>query len=177
MDTKWESKLPQPYQGIPSNNYKGDLETYPRLGGDEAIAIEKSHYALFLDPPSKRMEYGIQLTRFLLDSIQQLCKANHADFTLFTGLNNEVTDMRDSSYYVEADGKVYKLSKQTFFDNVSAITSGFPFHLFVLDTDWKQISRSDNHHYNIVAQQELAQKIVDQILLPDTILIKAKPSF
>lgn len=177
MDTKWESKLPPPYKGIPSIDYKGPLETHPTLGGDEAIAIEKSHYAIFLDPPSKRMDYGIQLTRFLLDSIQQLCKANHAEFTIFTGLNNEVTDMRDSSYFVEAEGKVYKLSKQTFFDNVGAITTGFPFHLFVLNTDWKQISRSDNHHYNFIAQQELAQKIVNEILLPDTNLIKAKPSF
>jgi len=166
LDTKWESKLPAPYKAIPANEYNGHLESYPHLGGDEAIEIEKSHYAIFLDPPSKRMEYGVQLTRLLLDSIQQLCKNNKANFTLFTGLNNEVTDMRDSSYYVEADGKVYKLSKQTFFNNVSAISSGFPFYLFVLDTKWKQISRSDNHHYNFIAQQELAQKIVDQILLP-----------
>ena len=165
LDTKWEAKLPAPYKAIPVSDFKGVLVPGP-IGGDEAIEIEKSHYAIFLKPRSPRMEYGIRLTRFLLDSIQQICSANKADFSIFMALNNEVTAMRDSSFSVEKEGKVYALDKNMFFKNVASIAQGYHFHLFHLDTEWKQISRQDNHHFNHEAQTEIAHKIVDRILLP-----------
>jgi hypothetical protein len=164
LDTKWESKLSPPYNPLVSSAYKGVLAPSPI--GDEAIEIEKSHYAIFLAPRSKRMEYGIQLARFLLDSIQQVCHANNAAFATFAALNNEVEAMSDSSFSVEKKGKIYMLSKNMFFDNIAAVMQGFDFHLFRLNTEWKQISRQDNHHFNHEAQTEIAHKIVDQILLP-----------
>ena len=166
LDTKWESKLPAPYSAIPAALYTGNLSASPKLGGDEAIEIEKSHYAIFLTPVSDRMRYGISLTRFLLDSIQQTCRTNHAAFSIFAALNNEVTGMSDSTFAVAANNKVYLLSKPTFFQNIDSITQGFNFNLFRLNTEWKQISRQDNHHFNHEAQLEIARKIVDDILLP-----------
>ena len=166
LDTKWESKLPAPYHAIAKANFKGNIEPRPMLGGDEAIDIEKSHYAIFLAPPSKRMQYGIQLTRFLLDSMVQITIAHNARFSIFAALNNEVCGMGNNSFSVEANGLVYTLSKNAFIQNLDQITSGFDFHLFNLNTPWKQISRQDNHHFNHVAQQEIANKVVDEILLP-----------
>ena len=166
LDSKWESKLPAPYKGVTKAAFKGAVEKTPALGGDEAIEIEKSQYAIFLDPPSDRMKYGIELTRFLLDSMVQISTTHNAHFNIFTALNNEVSAMRDNSFTVEANGLVYTLSKNAFFQNIHQITSGYNFHLFQLATRWKQISRQDNHHFNHEAQQEIADKIVDKILLP-----------
>jgi len=165
LDTKWEKKLPPPYKPIPVSAYKGVLTAGPASG--EPIEIEKSHFAIFLTPRSERMHYGIQLTRFLLDSIRQTCHVKSADFAIFTALNNEVEAISDSSFSEEKNGYVYTFSKRMFFDNITAIMQGFDFHLFKLTTDWKQISRQDNHHFNHEAQNEIAHKIVDQILLPD----------
>ena len=166
FDDKWESKLPPAYKGVPASSFHGSLVKFPALGGEEAIEVEKSHYAIFLSPRSERMKYGIQLTRFLIDSIRQLSNANHADFAMFTALNDEVTNMPDSSFNVADGGKVYTLSKAVFFENIDAIGKGFDFHFFRLTTEPKRISAEDNHHFNSKAQEELAHKIVDQILLP-----------
>jgi hypothetical protein len=165
MDTKWEAKLPPAYKGIPVSSFKGVLAPTPIF--EEPIGVEKSHYSIFLTPRSERMKYGIQLTRFLLDSIQETCHANKADFAVFLALNDGVVSMRDSSFSVKVYDQVYLLSKAMFFENVDAIMQGFPFHLFKLDTEWKQVSRQDNHHFNHEAQTEIAHKIVDQILLPE----------
>jgi hypothetical protein len=164
MDTQWEPKLPAAYHGKPASSYNGVLASAPII--DEPIEVEKSHYAIFLTPRSKRMEYGIQLTRFLLDSIQQTCHANKADCSIFIALNDNVETMQDSSFSVKVRNKVYTLSKAMFFENVEDIMHGLPFYLFKLNTEWKQVSRQDNHHFNHEAQTEIAHKIVDQILLP-----------
>ena len=164
IDTKWESKLPPPYKAVPLSSFKGVLTPTPII--EEPIEVEKSHYAIFLTPRSERMKYGIQLTRLLLDSIQQTCHANKADFAVFLALNDNVVSMQDSNFSVKSYDKVYTLSKAMFFENIDNIMHGFPFHLFKLETEWKQVSRQDNHHFNHEAQTEIAHKIVDQILLP-----------
>ena len=166
LDTKWESKLPAPYKAVPKAKFKGSIVKTPAIGANEAIEIEKSHYAVFLEPQSDLMKYGIQLTRFLLDSMLQIVTSHNADFNIFAALNDEVSSMPDTSFSVEAKGLVYKLNKNAFFKNLDQITTGFNFHLFQLSTRWKQISRQDNHHFNHEAQQEIADKIVDEILLP-----------
>lgn len=172
LDDKWENKLPAPYEAMAANNYHGNISGWPALGGDEAIAIEKSHYAIFLYPRSKRMTYGIRLTHLLIDSIRQISLANHSGLSMFFALNNEVTAMADTSFSVEVENKIYTFNKKMLFENMADVTNGFDAHIFRLNTEWKQISRQDNHHFNHEAQMEIAHRIVDEILRPQSLAVQ-----
>src|SRR5262249_25548826 len=88
-DKIWEKYLPQPYK--PLKQYPGRVnhewqEHWARnfdAMQDQNFESEKNDKAIFLTPRSDRMQYGLELTRRLLNEISSLVSARHGRFIIF----------------------------------------------------------------------------------------------
>jgi len=156
-DKRWERQLPEPY--IPLDRYEGPVRTdwqerwRTNLGRmrDEELETEKSHLAVLLTPPSKRMQYGLELTRALMSRINDLVAANHADLVVLqTQLADDVRD--DEEVYV-LNGKYYRTSRRQARENWEYVNRGFETLIVpVTVADWR-IGPEDGHLNKAATEQ------------------------
>jgi len=152
-DGEWEKYLPEPYK--PLSEYKGPVSLDWQKRWDNNIGLmryenldnEKSHLAISLTPRSKRMQYGLELTRRLLQKISMLVKSHNGRFVIFRtpeppeGAGKSLSDV---TVHI-LNGKFYRTSEKQFEENMQYITDGFTSYVIpVTVKDWR-VSPTDSH--------------------------------
>jgi hypothetical protein len=149
-DRSWERHLPAPY--VPLDHYDGPVRTewqdrwIANLGRmrDEELDTEKSHLAVMLTPPSKRMQYGLDLTRALMKRIEELATSNHSRLVILRAEVQQPTTEEGEQVYL-LNNKYYRTSRHQYEDNWRYVNRGFDTELiFVTLKDWR-VSPEDGH--------------------------------
>ncbi|MEW6302461.1 MAG: hypothetical protein AB1705_03260 [Verrucomicrobiota bacterium] len=157
-DDAWESRLPAPYQ--PMSAYDGPVSRRWQEYWDAGKLLmmnfntEKNGQAIELVPRSPRTQYGIDLTRKLLEEIRRLVEAHRGKLVLFhTQAGSELT-ADDEQVYV-LNGRFYRASRRQAELTVREINEGFvAHHIPVTLNDW-QVGPYDSH---------LNPRAVDQVM-------------
>ena len=132
---------------------------------DEELATEKSHMAVMLSPRSRRMQYGLDLTRALTARIQDLVTAHHGRLVIFqTDTHDFVSE--DDEVYVLND-KYYRVSKKQYDANWAYVNNGFDAEVIpVTAKDWR-VGPEDGHlnaQGNRQVMADLAQRLRSRIV-------------
>jgi hypothetical protein len=89
-----------------------------------------------LAPRSKRMQYGLDLTRALLKKIECVANSHKASFVIFQADINDSTSERDEMYVL--NGQYYLVSKRQFIANLNYVNDGFRTEVIpVTGDDWR----------------------------------------
>lgn len=159
-DKRWERQLPEPY--VPMDHYSGPVRTQwqerwnTNLGRmrDEELDTEKSHLAVMLAPRSKRMQYGLDLTRALLQRMQRLVGGHHGRMVNFQ-IDDHTLASDDDQVYV-LNRKYYRVSKRQFLANWSYVNGGFDTEIVpVTVQDWR-VGPEDGHLNTQATDQAMA---------------------
>jgi hypothetical protein len=150
-DKSWERHLPKPY--APLDQYDGPVRAdwqerwNTNLGRmrDENLDTEKSHMAAFLVPRSKRMQYGLDLTRALTQRIQEVVTENRAKLVVFqVEVHDPNLPSNDEEVYV-LNKKYYRVSLRQLQDNWSDVNRGFDTEMIPITVkDWR-VGPEDGH--------------------------------
>lgn len=150
-DQQWEKYLPQAY--IPMTEYGGIVQkdwqerwdANVGLMRNEGLANEKSNLALSLTPRSKRTEYGLKLSRRLLQKIEQLVTSHNGQFILFrtTGSASKRRSPDEKVYVL--NGKYYRTSIKQFEANIRYMNQGFQDILIPITTNNPFVGPEDKH--------------------------------
>jgi len=149
QDRRWERHLPTAY--APLDQYTGTVrsewqerwETNLGRMRDENLATEKSHLAVMLTPRSPRMQYGLDLTRALLQRIRELVTANGAAFIVIQADDHTIAADKDGVYVL--NGKYYRVSQRQYTSNWDYVNAGFDARVIpVTVPDWR-VGPEDGH--------------------------------
>ena len=155
-DGEWEQRLPSAAE---PKAFSGAAQVYEQAGADENFSNGKTHYSVWLTERTPRFQYGMDLTRALLEQIRTECEAHGAGFGIFSVDGMSVTQAPDTVFYVQKDERLYALSKKAYYGNIAYIMRGFPYRNLALAGDWTSVSRQDLRHFNHTAQQEIADSL------------------
>ncbi|MBX3302798.1 MAG: hypothetical protein KF693_11345 [Nitrospira sp.] len=172
-DGLWEKYLPSPYK--PLSTYEGAIcydwqERWDENLGlmqNENLDTEKSHLAISLTPISPRMQYGLDLTRALLHTIEHLVKKNKGDFIIFNTQSSQSDEVEKNCLEDEVvhklNGKYYKTSRKQFLDSLSYINAGFSsFTIPITISNWR-VGPEDGH-LNEFANDQVMKDLSTQIV-------------
>ena len=129
-DDEWEKYLPEPYtpitnlDGLEVSEWEGIWNGRVIYLENENLDTEKSHLAIKLAPRSKRMEYGIELSRRLLQEIEKLVVSNEGELVVFR-VNKDLVDEGPDEVIYQLKDKYYKFSKEQGEQNMNDINEGF----------------------------------------------------
>jgi hypothetical protein len=159
LDTKWENRLPSTEDVNFTSNIQGS-SILVDISGQEELLREKSHFTIFQGTRTKRMEYGIQLTRRLLEEISHLCEQNGATFSIFYIDSQFIRDVENEAYAKDPQSnRYYQLERDSYARTVLDILEDFDARFINLQTPWRAMSMQDRFHLNHVAQKELADSL------------------
>jgi hypothetical protein len=157
-DKDWENSLPPAY--VPLDHCDGPVKTewqerWKSNRGrmhDENLATEKSHMAIMLSPRSKRMQYGLDLTRALTKHIEEVTKAQNGKLAIFQTDENSFDSDGDQIYIL--NGKYFRVSKHQFEENWKYVNDGFAAQVFpITEKDWRV--GPDDGHLNQAANDQV----------------------
>jgi hypothetical protein len=159
-DEEWEKYFPPPY--TPMHDYHGPVNTQWQELWDkdlgqlryENLDTEKSHMAISLTPRSKRMEYGITLTRKLLQQIEKLVTSHNGNFVIFRTKKPSDDIEVDVNVYV-LNGKYYKSLKKQREENIKKVNRGFRTYVIPIQVEHWMAGPQDAH---------LNEHAVDQVI-------------
>jgi hypothetical protein len=168
-DKSWEDHLPEAYS--PMDHYTGPVRTdwQQRWNTDlgrmreENLATEKSHMAVMLIPRSKRMQYGLDLTRALTLRIQDLVNANHGKLVLFQVAPDDPIffPAEEEQVYV-LNNKYYRVSRRQMEENWSYVNRGFDTEIIPITVkDWR-VGPEDGH-LNKQATEQAMSALADRL--------------
>jgi hypothetical protein len=165
-DRDWEQTLPEPYS--PLTSYSGAVNNFwqerwnANLGfmRDENLATEKSHMAVMLTPRSKRMQYGLDLTRALTSRISRTVAAQHGRFLVLQTEANGTAPERDEVYSL--NGRHYQVSRDQFYANWEYINRGFDVEVIrITIRDWRVAA--EDGHLNAEAANQAMSLLADRL--------------
>jgi hypothetical protein len=157
-DKAWEKNLPEPYVAL--DHFDGPVKTewqerWKSNRGrmhDENLATEKSHMAIMLSPRSKRMQYGLDLTRALQQRILESAQAHGGKMAIFQ-VDEKSFDSDVDEIYV-LNEKYFRVSKRQFEENWRYVNQGFTAQVFpVTVKDWRV--GPDDGHLNQAANEQI----------------------
>jgi hypothetical protein len=177
LDESWERRLPPPYKPLTEFHgpYLTDWDPADPANGNPAmvmenLATEKTHFSLHLSPRSKRMDYGLALTRKLVSAIEELVQSHNGQFFIFQPTPPSKTaaadDGKSSEPVAHKVGNLYYLSSdaQTY-ENYKYLIDGFKLLAVPLTLEKWKVSETDSH-LNCAANDQvmrgLAEKLVEQ---------------
>jgi len=111
----------------------------------------KNSYSLWIDKPSKRLDYGIKLTNKLLHEIKDLCTLNNSQFIIFwTEFKKDYNEFPSRKFkqpyeYFRVKDKVYKFSNAAYKRNLKKIMDGLPIIQIQLKMKEWWRSKTDSH--------------------------------
>ncbi|MBN2384579.1 hypothetical protein JXQ70_17025 [bacterium] len=155
-DQRWVRHVPAPYRPMTSfdgpvnQRWENNRALQPKR---EHIESEKRHLAIYLVPPSERMEYAVSLTRALLERIRVLTETHQARFCLFR-VQQPVDHLDPGEQVYRFKGNYFKASPDQLEQTMTRVEQGFP--AFVIRNrvaDW-QVSQQD-HHLNDAANDQV----------------------
>ena len=160
-DRSWERRLPAPY--APLYGYDGPVRTDwqerwdTNIGRmrDENLDTEKSHLVVGLTPRSKRMKYGLDLTRALTERIQELATANRGRLVVFHTDARDLASDGDQVYVLNK--KYYRVSKQQFEANWSYVNDGYNAEVIPVTIKEWRVGPEDGHLNRPATEQVMAE--------------------
>lgn len=170
-DGEWEKYFPPPY--APLTNYTGPVNNQWQELWDQDLSqlrnenldIEKSTMAIALNPPSKRMEYGITLTRKLLQRIDDLVTSHNGEFVIFRTKKSSDDIEVDNNVFV-LNGKHYKYLKKQREENMKKVNRGFRSYVIPIQVENWMVGPQDAHlneHAVDQVMQDLANSLKDLV--------------
>jgi hypothetical protein len=157
-DQQWENKLPGAYSplgrfdGVVNTEWQERWDTNRGLMRGENLATEKSHMAAMLTPRSPRTQYGLDLTRALLQRIQDLAASKQSKFVIFQVDDHYFKSTEEQVYVL--NGKYFRVAKQQFDENWRYVHDGFDATIIpVTVADWRV--GPDDAHYNERATDQI----------------------
>jgi hypothetical protein len=171
-DDEWEKYLPEPY--LPMVAYDGGVnQTWQQafdngtMGG-ENLNTEKANKAIYLTPRIRRMVYGLELTRRLLQEIQQQVSAQNGKFVIFR-VEDDLAKKKDWNEEVYVlNGKYYKASKAQREENILYMNHSFDQYVVPVTVEDGKMGSADAHlneHATDQVMKDLAYNLVN--LIPD----------
>jgi len=128
---------------------------------NENLDIEKSTMAVLLTPRSSRMEYGIELTRRLLQKIEQLVTSNHGQLVIFrTQKPSDQIDFEKNVFLL--NGKYYRASQKQRETTTEDVNRGFQAYTIPIRLqDWRAGPRDGHLNEHAVDQvmEDLAARL------------------
>lgn len=167
-DQEWESRLPPAYEPQVSHEGTVDDTLQLRWNSDmglmrmEQLDSEKSHLAMLLTPRSRRMQYGLDLTRRLLQEIEKLVVEHGGRFVVFRHARAEPT--KEGTYVL--NGKFYGVSTRQFDANLEEVNRGFTTLVVPVTVEDSRVGPEDGHlneHATDQVMQDLARLISDRV--------------
>lgn len=159
------------YDGPASDDWQKRMDMLPGYLRYENFDTDKNDRALYLTPRSPRVQYGLDLTRELLDEMRRLAASQGAQLTIFTaGPKPDVTKVETagSDEVVQAlNGKYYKTSETLYNENLRYVTQGFTYYLIPVLVEPSVVGPEDvhlNEHATDQVMKDLAAQI--QHLVP-----------
>lgn len=125
---------------------------------------EKSHMAVMLTPRSRRTQYGLDLTRALLNRIRDLAASNHSKLVIFQ-VDDHYFKSNDKQVYV-LNGKYFRVAKQQFDENWHYVHQGFDATIIPVTVDDWRVGPDDAHYNERATDQimgDLARFLKDRI--------------
>ncbi len=163
-DEQWESYLPPP--GGSLKNHDGPVDsTWEDVPNHLSLIVEnleseKSHFSIWLTPPSPRMNYGIRLTRRLLGEIRSLVESHGARLVVFHARQPPRTDGGERVFSLS--GKHYRAAESQIEKTVDRIAEGFDWiRLPVRLKDWR-VSEIDSH-LNSAANDDTMRRLAEEL--------------
>lgn len=166
-DDEWEKYLPEPYSplvaydGPVNRTWQEALDSGTMEG--ENLSNEKAHLAIKLIPRSRRMVYGLELTRRLLQEIQKQVSAQNGKFVIFRTVV-ESKDWNEEVYVL--NGKYYKASETQSEANVLYMDQGFEQYMVPVTVEDSAMGPTDGHlneHATDLVMKDLAYNVANLI--------------
>lgn len=170
-DKEWARFLPSPYAPITSYNgpvrdeWQKRLEASPLYLRYENFDTDKNDKALLFSPRSPRVQYGLDLTRKLLEEMENLAVSHGGQFAIFRAENSpSATSDKggvDDGVYV-LNGKFYQVSTGQYKENLDYLTQGFSSYLVPVTVEPANMGPEDAHlneHANDQVMKDLAAAI------------------
>ena len=170
-DEHYEKYFPPAYS--PMLEYEGpvDRDWQKRWDGnigfmrDENLGNEKSHLVMRLTPPSARTQYGLDLTRRLLQELEKLVTRHAGRFVVFRADKPlEVPDIGGKIHVL--NGRYYKTSNEQFQSNVNYLNQDFKSYVSRVSIDDWKVGPEDSHlneHATDQVMEDLSRKLENLI--------------
>ena len=166
-DSVWEERLPPAYVAMSTYSGKANHDWQHRWDNDiglmrgENLGIEKSHFAMYLTPRSKRMQYGLDLTKMLMKEMRNLTESNGSEFFVFRATPPDSRVKADETVH-ELNGKYYRTSGEQYNRNLSDLDAGFKNIEANITLDHWRVGPNDSH-LNEEANDEAMRLLSDKL--------------
>lgn len=166
-DRAWEKTYPPAYAPMTQtsepvkDDWQRRWDNNIRNMRAENLATEKSHFGVFLTPRSERTQYGLDLTRKLLEEIDRSTQSHGGQLVLFSNAPPpEETDVLEGTHIL--NGKYYKTSMAQYYSNLDYLSKGFKFYSVPITVaQWKV--GPDNTHLNEHAMDQFMKDLASRI--------------
>lgn len=159
LDEKWEPFFPEAYRpilkpdGDANDFFQRMWDSDPELNTNDVLSIEKSYLSIFLEPPSARFQYGMDLMRALIGEIESVAAGNGARFCIFHHVLPD-SGISDASQIYEVQGRRYRASLAQRRRNEEYVNSGFKTIAITVTVEDYKVAEDDPH---------LNERAVDQV--------------
>jgi hypothetical protein len=172
-EKEWaQTILPPPYSpltkydGHVADDWQKRMDMLPDYLRYENFDSDKNDRAMGLTPRSPRVQYGLDLTRSLLQEMQRVAASHGAQFVIFmAGANPDTATGRgtgsDEVVHV-LNGKYYKTSETQYAENLNYLTQGFNSYIIPITVEPSIVGPEDAHlneHATDQVIKDLAAKI------------------
>lgn len=172
-EREWaQTILPAPYspltgyEGPVTDDWQKRMEMLPGYLRYDNFDTDKNDRALHLSPRSPRVQYGLDLTRSLLQEMRRLADSHGAQFMIFMAGANPDTKAGSGAASDEVvhvlNGKYYKTSETQYVENLNYLTQGFTSYTIPVTVEPAIVGPEDvhlNEHATDQVIKDLAAKI------------------
>lgn len=154
------------YDGPVTDDWQKRMEMLPGYLQYENFDTDKNDRALYLTPRSPRIQYGLDLTRTLVEEMRRLAASRGAQFAVFTAgakpdAGEAETPGSDEVVHV-LNGKYYKTSETQYNQNLNYITRGLTYYFIPVLVEPAVVGPEDvhlNEHANDQVMRDLAAEV------------------
>jgi hypothetical protein len=167
-DRRWEKLYPPAYRpesaaaGAVKDDWQRWWDDDVRHMRGENLDNEKSHLSIFLTPRSERMQYGLDLTRKLMQEIERLTHSHGGRFTTFTTEPPLASEPGSYEGVHVLHGKYYRTSEAQYRSNLEYLNGGFDFFFVPVTVEQWRVGPENPHlneHANDQVMRDLASRL------------------
>lgn len=153
------------YDGPVDNTWREMINPMQALF--ENFDTEKTHFSVWLRPPSPRMQYGVKLTRALIGEIQALVETKDGRLLVFE--TNPPLRSDGKEHVFRFGGKLYRASESQIATTVEELKPGIDWLSIPITVDDWKVSEQDTHlssAANDEAMRRLALEMLPRLTAP-----------